>query len=32
MATFDEMMAKRTPECRARIAARAEGIQQEITL
>ncbi|MGC6031497.1 helix-turn-helix domain-containing protein [Enterobacter kobei] len=32
MATFDELMAKRTPESRARIAARAEEIRQEITL
>ena len=32
MSTFDELMAKRTPESRARIAARAEEIRQEITL
>lgn len=32
MATFDEMIAKRTSESRARITARAEEIRQEITL
>lgn len=32
MATFDELMAKRSPESQARIVARAEEIRQEITL
>ncbi|MBA0206746.1 XRE family transcriptional regulator [Pectobacterium colocasium] len=32
MATFKEMMAKRSPESRARIEARTAEIRQEITL
>ncbi len=32
MSTFDELLAKRTPESRERIAARAEEIRREITL
>lgn len=32
MATFDELLAKRSPESQARIAARAGEIRQEITL
>jgi len=32
MATLDEMLAKRSPESRARINARADEIRQELTL
>ena len=32
MATLDELLAKRTPKSRKRIAARAEVIRREITL
>jgi len=32
MSTFEELLAKRTPESRERIAARADEIRREITL
>jgi len=32
MAIFDELLAKRTPKSRERIAARTEEIRREITL
>jgi hypothetical protein len=32
MSTFDDLLAKRTPESRERITARAEEIRREITL